>query len=1307
MSELMNATQSSTAAAALDPLRFPLRGSSLIEASAGTGKTFTIAMLYVRLVLGHGGGESGNDARALTPPEILVVTFTDAATKELRERIRARLVDAAEYFRADPDEVDAAAPPAGKDLLHDLRAEYDSKDWPGCARRLQLAAEWMDEAAVSTIHGWCNRMLSEHAFDSDSLFSQTLETDQSALQAEVVRDYWRTFLTPLDAESAHDVRQWFASPLDLQRVVSRLLAHADLLPQAEAPESTLREARDKQRAHLAKLKKNWTSWCDELQAILDEAREKKQFNAQKLNRANCQTWLEKLRAWAADPLMARPAFDDKAAVWTRLTRAGLAEIWKVGDPPSHPALDAMEALRDALAAQPTAYYDLLCHAAHWVSQRFAAEEKKRSQMGFDDLLTRLRDALRSPNGARLADIIRKQYPVALIDEFQDTDPVQYAIFDAVYRIEENDKDTAIILIGDPKQAIYAFRGADIYTYLAARRACVGRLFTLKKNFRSTVAMVRAVNRCFEAAEARTESPGAFLFRDPRTGENPLPFIAAEAAGRRDALQIAHGESPAALTAWWMPPVESGVALSKDAYMRGMAASCASEMVRLLNLGEEKKAGFVSVGVGDGDGDGTPGIRPLQPAHMAVLVNNGEEARAIRTALAERGVRSVYLSDRDSVFQTEQAIELRHWLAACAEPDDGRLVRAALATATLGLDFADLDALTHDEIAWETRVMQFRGYRDSWRMKGVLPMLRQLLHDFQVPQRLIGRTAGAPVNGERVLTNLLHLAELLQQASTQLDGEHALIRYVDEELADQAGGGAGGDARQIRLESDAGLVQVVTIHKSKGLEYPLVFLPFAGNYRPAKATDMPLKWHDDGGRLRVTLDDASVLPQVDRERLGEDLRKLYVALTRARYATWVGIAPVAGIELSAFGYLLSGGKAIAPDELGPLLEQLRLDHADIRVAEAPVAGNERFISSESQAAGGAARTLSRAVREHWWIASYSSLRKVDGVIGGVTAHEVAASPLAAVGTGEQQPAPDTRGQDVYQELAGAQTPDEFADAAWQRTDAPGDYADVQVDATLHGLPRGADAGTFIHELMEWAATEGFAKVVNDRDAMRDTIARRCSVRGWARWIEPLTEWLLRLLKEPLRIPSIPASTTGGKAVVPPVMLSALTTYVPEMEFWVATHNVNAQALDRLVCDMTLDGAVRPALEPAQLNGMLKGFIDLVFEHDGRFYVADYKSNWLGPDDAAYTPARMRAQILHSRYELQYVLYLFALHRLLKVRLPDYDYDRHVGGAVYLFLRGSHAESQGVFVDRPPRELIEQLDVLFAKRVGGEEMAGDIA
>jgi exodeoxyribonuclease V beta subunit len=1259
----------------LQPLRFPLHGSRLIEASAGTGKTFTIAMLYVRLVLGHAGeGDEGEGMRAYTPPEILVVTFTDAATKELRERIRTRLAEAAEAFRADPD--DLPPPAAGGDLLYDLREDYPPEQWAACARRLQLAAEWMDEAAVSTIHGWCNRMLSEHAFDSDSLFSQTLETDQTELRAEVVRDYWRTFMAPLDAQCAQEVRMWFASPDALHTAIRGLLGHADLLPDAPEPVVALLDARTQAREALEALKAPWRVWIDEVKALLDAARAKNQFDARKLNTRNCEGWLDKLRAWANDPEIAHPGFDEKAAVWTRLTPAGLKEIWKAGsEPPVHPAFVAMETLREALGSQPEARQDVLCHAARWVARRFEEEEARRSQMGFDDLLTRLLAALKTENGPRLAEIIRKQYPVALIDEFQDTDPVQYEIFDRVYRIEACDPATAIILIGDPKQAIYAFRGADIYTYLRARRACEGRLYTLKKNFRSTRAMVAAVNRCFDAAEQRPEGSGAFLFRSTEEGANALPFVPADAKGLPDKL-VAHGVELPALTVWWLPPAEDGKPLSKSAYFAAMAESCATEMACLLNLGQAGEAAF----------EGERGSRALQPSDMAVLVNNRDEARAIRGALAARGVRSVYLSDRDSVYQTPEAAELRYWLAACAEPDDGRLVRTALASPVLGLGWDELDALGRDEIAWEARVLQFRGYRDYWRRKGVLPMLRRLFNDFHVPQRLLGagRESYEGAGGERALTNLLHLAELLQQASTQLDGEHALIRYLDEQCEDESAGG-GGDARQLRLESDAALVQVVTIHKSKGLEYPLVFLPFACAYRAVKPDDVPFKWHDEAGNLHVTLEaDAHVLHQADRERLGEDLRKLYVALTRACYATWIGYAPLAAVESSAIGYLAGGGAPLPAEESEARLEALRGDCPDIEVAPAPPPAREVFAMRGPKTARGPARVFPYRERERWWVASYSSLKTAEVAPG-------AAATLGADSADGTRPAPDTPGEDVFLELLDASTPREDED------DSAQSVAVASAGATMHGFERGADAGSFLHDLMEWAANEGFAAIVQDTERVRDMVARRCSVRGWSHWVEPLTQWLLDLVKLPLRLPA------HAGASVPPAAFEKLDAYMAEMEFWVAAHRVDTLELDALVTAMTLDGAARPALDATRLNGMLKGFMDLVFEHEGRYYVADYKSNWLGPDDAAYTAEKMRAQILHSRYELQYVLYLFALHRLLKARLPDYDYDRHVGGAVYLFLRGIHAPGQGLHFERPPRELIERLDALFAQHDALEDVA----
>ena len=1315
--------------------------------------------------------------RAYTPPEILVVTFTEAATQELRDRIRARLNEAATYFRADPASIRPRL--AGDDPLHDLRQAYPPEQWPGCAYRLQLAAEWMDEAAVSTIHAWCHRMLREHAFDSGSLFTQTLETDQGDLLAEVVRDYWRTFMVPLGLEDVAEVRRWWADPATLQQALRGLVDHAERLESTPEPARTLATARAEKRQRLTALKAPWAAWTEELQTLLDAAVATKAVNGRKLQARFYNPWLEALRAWVTDP--AAETLDLKTG-WDRLTPEGISDAWKpeCQPAPNHPALAVTADLRAALSGLPDAREAILRHAARWVAERFAADQARRAQMGFNELLTRLDAALQGPYGPRLADTIRRQFPVALIDEFQDTDPVQYRIFDAVYQVASNDPATALILIGDPKQAIYAFRGADIHTYLQARRACAGRLYTLGTNYRSTHAMVRAANRCFAVAEERASGAGAFLFRGE--GGNPVPFIAAQAQGRADALHAAGQEVPA-LTAWWMPPEEEGKPLTKDAYREQIAEVCASEMVRLLNLGQAGRAGFVG-------GDGAAPIRPLRPADLAVLVNKRKEADMIRRALARRGVRSVYLSDQDSVYQSPQAGELRHWLAACATPDDLRLVRAALATRTLGLSWAELDRLNQDDLALEERVLQFRGYRDLWRRQGVLPMLRALLNDFRVPARLLGAdTTMAPASpplaseasGERVLTDLLHLAELLQQASLLLDGEQALIRYLAEQCQ-EAGGGGRDDARQIRLESDADLVQVVTVHKSKGLEYPLVFLPFAADFRPTTAKDLPLKWHDDRGELQLTLsDEGEALERADRERLGEDLRKLYVALTRARYATWVGLAPIAELERGAFGYLL-GGEPRSPSAWTTALEDLRGECADLVLVPDPAPTSARFRAEEAPGWTGSARVSRPVVTAPWWIASYSAICRTvsrsilgegealdmaDDMVGvGLDSSGSPATPSREVGAagtateerflemralGSSAPA-SALGPDAWPEV-GPDAQQEVGPDAWpvgvdhqvaldgQRTGEGPPAARIKTPApdSPHAFPRGPEAGTFLHDLLEWAATQGFGAIAADPARLRDTVARRCRLRDWEAWIEPLTAWLLRIITQPLPLhgplaaaesdpeggpgpvgsrPAIPKplSVTAERATAPASVplpaispspapppaeaesfsaprLADLTTAIPELEFWLATQAVEVGTIDRLVSAATLDGAPRPELQPARLYGMLKGFMDLVFAYQGRYYVADYKSNWLGPDASAYTPAALRGAILHARYELQYVLYLLALHRLLKSRLPDYDYDRHVGGAFYLFLRGVDGPCQGIHWERPPRHLIETLDDLF--------------
>ncbi|HEY0288930.1 MAG TPA: exodeoxyribonuclease V subunit beta [Pseudomonas sp.] len=1223
-------------------LSFPLKGSQLIEASAGTGKTFTISALYLRLVLGHGGELSGF-GRELLPPQILVVTFTDAATKELRDRIRTRLAEAARVFRQEIEAPDA--------LIASLRSEFEPEQWSACASRLDIAAQWMDEAAVSTIHSWCQRMLREHAFDSGSLFTQTLETDHSDLLGEVLRDYWRKFCYPMSGDALDWVRaNWGGPDALLPRV--RALFGSDRPSVAQTPAQLIEQSINERREALKVLKSPWANWAPELYRLCLDAVKAKAINGSKFKEIHFKVWFEKLEAWAIDVQQEKL---DIGAGFKRLTPEGIAEVWK-SEPPSHPAFEAMADLKGALDTLPTPDAAVLEHAAQWVGVRFEEEKRRRAEMGFDDMLLRLDAALKGSGGERLATLIREQFPVALIDEFQDTDPVQYRIFDSIYDLERSDENTGLFLIGDPKQAIYAFRGADIYTYLRAREATQGRWHTLDTNFRSSHAMVEAVNHVFARAETSVTGRGAFLFRNGDT--NPVPFVSVASQGRKEQFQV-DGQTMAALDIWQL---ESDQPVSGTLYRQQLAASCASEIVRLLNAGQQGNAGFAR--------PGEP-LQGLLPADIAILVRDGKEAQAVRGQLSARGVRSVYLSDKDSVFAAQEAHDLLAWLKACAEPDAERTLRAALACITLDLPLAELELLNQDELAWETRVMQFRGYRAIWRSQGVLPMLRRLLHDFKLPQSLILRS-----DGERVLTNLLHLSELMQQAAAELDGEQALIRHLSEHLALS---GQAGEDQILRLESDEQLVKVVTIHKSKGLEYPLVFLPFICSSKPVDGSRLPLHFHDAQGHAQISLKPtAALIEQADDERLAEDLRLLYVALTRARHACWLGVADLkrgnnnsSTLHRSALGYLLGGGAVLTESaSLNVWLQALSKGAPSLNVERVPEPTADMFIAPRNEAALTKLRVPRRSAKENWWIASYSALRIGDTITD----------------SGDQSP-DSPQAQKLFD--------DERLDP-----EAPRDV--LVSGGDIHRFPRGPNPGTFLHGLLEWAGNEGFAVAAKDPKLLKNAIASRCNRRGWEGWIVTLTDWLEHLLTMPLRLASDDQ----------PIALSELdqpNQYRVEMEFWFASNKVDVAQMDALVRRYTHDGAPRAAAETVSLNGMFKGFIDLTFEHQGRYYVADYKSNWLGVDDDAYTEQAMENSILDNRYDLQYVLYLLALHRQLKARLADYDYDLHMGGALYLFVRGSRSASQGAWFTRPPRELIESLDLLFQGRalIHEDVLSGDLA
>ena len=1166
-------------AESLDPLRLPLIGERLIEASAGTGKTFTIAALYLRLLLGLGGEAAY--PRAISVEELLVVTFTEAATEELRGRIRSNIHELRiACLRGESD----------NPLYSALLAEIADKD--DAAKTLLLAERQMDEAAVFTIHGFCQRMLSLNAFESGMLFEQQLIEDESRLRYQACADFWRRHCYPLTRDIAAVIHDVWKGPRDLLKSLDRWLqGEAPQLKSPPAPNETLAERHQQIIARIDSLKQQWREQVGEIEGVLENSG----LDRRKFNRGNQGKWMEKVNAWAQEETLSYQLPD----ALEKFAQSFLLERTKAGgEPPVHPLFSAVESL---LASSLTLTDLVLARAMVEIRDAVAREKRRRGELGVDDMLSRLDEALRGDSGETLASAIRQRFPVAMIDEFQDTDPQQYRIFRRIWRRQP---ETALLLIGDPKQAIYAFRGADIFTYMKAR-GDVAAHYTLDTNWRSSPGMVGSVNRLFSLSD------NPFMFHE-------IPFLPVKAAAKNKGLRFTVDAADVpAMNVWLMP----GDTVGSGDYQTFMAQLCATQIRDWLSAGQRGRAllwrGETS--------------RPVQASDITVLVRNRLEAAQVREALQTLGIPSVYLSNRDSVFETLEAQELLWLLQAVLAPERENTLRSALATSMFGLTALDIENLNQDEQAWDALVEEFSEYRQIWRQRGVMPMLRALMTARHIAENLL-----ATRGGERRLTDILHISELLQEAASQLESEHALVRWLAQHIAEPDSNAA---SQQMRLESDKHLVQIVTIHKSKGLEYPLVWLPFIARFRKQDQA-----FYHDRETFAAVLDlgqDEASLELAEAERLAEDLRLLYVALTRAVWHCSLGVAPLSSrksgnsdFHLSALGRLLQAGEAM--DAAGLAARLADFCHGDIALQipgeldltpwQAPAATIPRL----------SARELQRRIADDWRVTSYSGLQQ-HGFSGG---------------------------QDLLPRL------DVDAAGVGEVVEEP--------QLTPHQFPRGAAPGTFLHSLFEEL---DFTQPVPE-----GWMAEKLQLSGFdAQWAPVLTDWLGGVLKTRLPGPDIALN-----------QLAARDKQV-EMAFYLPIAQLlTAERLDALIRQYDPLSADTPPLDFRQVRGMLKGFIDLVFRHEGRYYLLDYKSNWLGEDREAYTRPAMEQAMRAHRYDLQYQLYSLALHRYLRHRLADYDYDRHFGGVIYLFLRGMDGQEggQGIFTTRPVRPLIDGLDQLFA-------------
>ncbi|HEX5971331.1 MAG TPA: exodeoxyribonuclease V subunit beta [Gemmatimonadaceae bacterium] len=1196
---------------AFDALSVSLEpGVSLVEASAGTGKTFSITQLVLRLLLDR---KADGSWRVGGIGNILVVTFTNAATAELTTRVRAMLREAVDVFSAVVTERTTK-----REYLFALRDQHGDAAVP----RLREALASLDQLSIHTIHGWCRRVLEENALESGTPFgAQFLEEDAQLLE-RMAQDWWRRTMyedEQLAALAVHERWSHDSFLKDLktwQRLPDVRLEPGDALPVArEAVARAMTEFARTWDADAARGFLESVKWLARAPLKDPAVRQRIVAAGDALARGDLVAGLPVVKACTAAALrhketgiMKRPAALYEAVPEQAFVRG--CETVAV----------AMRGV--ALALRVSCLTDV--HA------RVNAEKRRRHLLGFDDMLRRLRDALTGsgPDGA-LARAIRARHDAALIDEFQDTDPFQFPIFTTAFA------GRPLFLIGDPKQAIFAFRGADVHAYLAAARSA-DRQYTLGRNWRSTPRMIGAVNALFQFRRAP--------FLDAEIG-----FSAATSAeAPADPLS---GDGRASLH-WWLLPPGEGKNGEPEFLAKGKAsdrerAALVREVVRLLS--EPTSAGT-----------------PLAPAQIAVLVRSGKEGIAAQQALRAAGVPCI-VAGLDDILKSRELHELESALRAVLTPADARTVRAAMATDMWGMSAHDIHALSlpEREGEWQALVERFAGWRELWLRFGFMRAAQAMLADLGVVERLL-----AHEDGERRVTNLRHAVELLHGAATEerLSPEGLLLwisttRATSSEKAERT---------ELRLETDAKAVQIVTIHKSKGLEFDVVFCPgLWSTWRTA--ADEPVLVHEGGAAV---FDHGSPKREARgqlamAEELAEELRLVYVALTRARlrcYLSWGAVKNRrTGLHSghTALGWLLR-----ATDEERTPTEA---------VADVPA----MFESSLAQ----------------WDAPLHELVRRSDGAMTVEAIHDDAGDAAPRwTGADEERGSPQCRtdlpsGQSLrpwriasFTSLtAGRQVEDarDVADAAegaraWAQAHRPADFMD---------FPAGRLPGVALHELFERADFDA------DDDALRTLVGEvlhRAQLVDHEARIDAVTGMLRRVLGDTLPGTSITLRDVPRHRTL------------REWAFHLPLGDVSAELLGDAFSRHGDEVARRYApalrrLSAERTHGFLTGVMDLAFEQEGRWYLVDWKSNQLGLDPAHYERAELEREMFASHYVLQYHLYVTALHRFLTLRVKDYDYDTHMGGAWYAFLRGVDGTGRGWFGDRPPRALVTALDALMTDSI----------
>ena len=1231
-------------------------GVTLVEASAGTGKTTALTALVARLALDPAGGAIDDDAGWPDLRRALVVTFTNAATAELVTRVRRTLRQASAYFQETADRTEA--PRAVQELLARWGRTPEAR---ALSRQRLTAALASGEASVFTIDGFLKRVLERSAFESGEPFSFSVADSDADLRKRALTETWQARVRQFPALAAVAIAggmPWSLARLDAAlvgvtrhagtRIVPTPEPLADAVARYEAAVSTLAGAWDERRAV----------------ALLDDAPLTKAAPADPAGLfGRISAFVARGGTAHVDAVLAAGTDQIAAGIHKSRGKAALAEIR--GDA----AFAACAGIADSIEAMRLALLADAIPAVDAARKRLAAQA---GTLTFDDLLSRVHDALHHPRiGPVLGRAIRGQYRLALVDEFQDTNARQDAVFRRAF------DGAPLVLVGDPKQAVYAFRGADVFAYLGARRHAA-QTFTLGRNFRSSPALVGAVNALF----SRGAQP--FVHGD-------IPFVPAEAAVEGPRIRgVRAADGSAAPLVWWSAadlPQGRGGTVTKGVAVPACVTAVVAEARRLVDDASAEVCETV---------DGVDRWRRIRAADLAVLVATNRQAALVQDALRRAGLPSVVGKGGD-VRHSPEMSDLEHVLRAVDAPGNRSAVRTALATELWGWDAARIAGL--DEPTWTSVTDSLRAIRAVWQRRGVFEAATTFIERENVLARLLGRP-----DGERRATNLRHALELAHDAEgAGARSADRLLRWLRTRHTQTASS----ETVEMRLESDDHAVQIATMHGCKGLQYRIVFAPFLwegrekqtwfGSQTELSPPQAHIKTADGGTEIVYDVGSRNVehvRALADAERLAEHLRLTYVALTRAEDRAYVIWGPLSGAHASGLGHLLHGHRAIHTGCDGQFARASR--EAAKAALPGTVASLRAWIDADALGDRMTVEMLPDAV-----LASGPLPETLETSSSVGDARRLSRDAARRIAT-------PTRRASFSGWTSGVPRDDREDDAAAAQ---PDDDAPPQ---GMAAFASGTAAGTALHSVMQTAAYHDPDAYLDPDSAPSRTVVRTLRLHGLAdgrarvagRPVHrapiadvPATvrDLLYRLLRTPIptfgaRLQDVPADPqrrdTEWRFVVP------LNAVAPSIiaDVFAAHGDDRLRAIAPRISRLT----VREA------DGLLVGTADLVAEiptADGRprYAMFDWKSNWLGPTPAHYGPEALDAAMAATHYRLQSHLYVLGLHRHLRARLgADYDYVRDVAGVAYVFLRGipegepNAPVATGFDVEKPPLALIEALD-----------------